>query len=517
METKLATAFVEIRADQNPLLRGFASAKSATLAFAKSASASITDHFRRAGQDIGRYLSMGFKAAGVALAASGVAAVKLAASAQESENLFEVSMEGMAKSARKWSEDLRGSLGLNSIELRKMVGTFNVMLRGMGVGRVAAADMSKELTELAYDMASFYNLKPEEAFLKLSAGLSGEAEPLKRLGIIITGQTTLMGRYNKIIESTRKAHGDLARTSGSFTNQLRIFMDQVKQLGAELGSVFLPKLTEWISKGNELVKVFGPKLKEQLGGLIDVGKGIFETWDLQAQIFFKKLQKYAIEARMAMETNIVGPLVSLGGIPGSAASGFKHASQILLSTGSPSMAIDAFSGRFAKEQVGSIVSDIQAQRGEQSRWGKISGGLTSQIEELENQVSAKMQDSVTRMLGLKPKHVSTVREDINKFWESVTDAYTQAALRAQDKLDAFTGMFKGAADSVKSATKDAQREFVRIDPLNLRGAGTARLSRGDRFINQIGPGGKLEAIRAINQEQLAELKRIAQGLVYRAG
>ena len=114
----------------------------------------------------------------------GQAALSMANEAVESENLFSESMRGMAGAAREWSDQLGDSLGLNAYVLRKNVGTFNVMFKSMGVGEQKAFEMSTALTELAEDMASFYNLPSEEAFTKLRAGITGETEPLKRLGIL---------------------------------------------------------------------------------------------------------------------------------------------------------------------------------------------------------------------------------------------------------------------------------------------------------------------------------------------
>ncbi len=112
-------------------------------------------------------------------------ALDMAMDAVESENLFEESMGGMADSAREWSKQLRKDLGLNEYEVRKNVATFNVMFDSMGISEDAAYDMATGMSQLAYDMASFYNLPTEEAFQKLQAGITGEAEPLKRLGILV--------------------------------------------------------------------------------------------------------------------------------------------------------------------------------------------------------------------------------------------------------------------------------------------------------------------------------------------
>lgn len=213
------------------------------------------------------------------LAAVGGAALKMAMDAAESENLFEVSMGNMASSARQWSEELRKELGLNAYEVRKNVATFNVMLGSMGLTEQAAFDMSKGMTQLSYDMASFYNLKPEEAFMKLQAGISGEIEPLKRLGIIVNETTTktwalnnglikqgeqlseagkVMARYGAIMEATQKAQGDMARTLDSPVNQLRILQEQVKQTAIDFGMALIPAFQDALKAAQPILQ----KVKE---------------------------------------------------------------------------------------------------------------------------------------------------------------------------------------------------------------------------------------------------------------
>jgi hypothetical protein len=109
------------------------------------------------------------------------AVTKAAMAAEESENLFRVSMGDSAAATKAWSQTMSQALGLNQYEVRRNVATFNVMFESMGTGAEKANAMAKGLTQLAYDMASFYNLRPEEAFQKLQAGITGEVEPLKRL------------------------------------------------------------------------------------------------------------------------------------------------------------------------------------------------------------------------------------------------------------------------------------------------------------------------------------------------
>ena len=140
-------------------------------------------------QKLATKLGRGMAVAGVAMVAPLIMFVKKAAEAEESESLFTVALGKNADEVRAWSEALRESLGLNAFEIRKNVGIFNTMFGSMGLGEKAALDMAKGLVVLSEDMASFFNLEPEIAFQKLQAGITGESEPLKRLGILVNETT----------------------------------------------------------------------------------------------------------------------------------------------------------------------------------------------------------------------------------------------------------------------------------------------------------------------------------------
>lgn len=199
---------------------------------------------------------------------------KMAMEAVESENLFTESMGSMANKARAWSEELSKSLGLNAYNVRKTVGTYNVMLASMGLSEQAAYDMATSLTKLSYDMASFYNLSNEDAMAKLQSGISGEVEPLKRLGIVVndamvktyalnnglikqgqemTDAQKVIARYMTIMEMTKKAQGDLARTLDSPSNQLRMLKERMSMLGIEIGQKLIPIMQRLMSFANGLL------------------------------------------------------------------------------------------------------------------------------------------------------------------------------------------------------------------------------------------------------------------------
>lgn len=184
-----------------------------------------------------------------------------AMNAVESESLFEVSLGKYANQARAWSEEMSNALGLDGYALRKNLGTLYNMTTSMGLTKDKAYELSTGLTALAEDMASFYNLSSEEAFAKLRSGITGEAEPLKAIGILLnetaveqaayrhgiaetgtalTDQQKVLARYAAILDQTANAQGDLARTMDSPSNQLRATMNDLKQASIEFGMALMP-------------------------------------------------------------------------------------------------------------------------------------------------------------------------------------------------------------------------------------------------------------------------------------
>lgn len=201
----------------------------------------------------------------ISFAALSAASVKWAMDAEESENLFEVTMGKMADATRKWSKQLSESLYLNEYKVRRTVSVLNAMFKSMGMSAENAAAMSQRLTQLSYDMASFYNLKPAEAFQKLQAGIAGETEPLKRLGILLNETTVktwalnngivtqgqklselqkVYVRYRVLMEQTKEAQGDMQRTLDSSTNVFRSLRSILKQTAIDYGRILLPAVTK---------------------------------------------------------------------------------------------------------------------------------------------------------------------------------------------------------------------------------------------------------------------------------
>jgi hypothetical protein len=189
------------------------------------------------------------------------ASIRLAMDVRESESLFETSLGNMADASREWSKQVAEALGVNDYEIRRTVGLWYTMGESMGLVSDNAISMSRNLNLLKYDIMSFNNLGEDQTDTMIKALYSGESEPWKNIGVIMTEQmakqalykaglaevgqeidTTLMlyGRYLTVMEQTATAQGDMARTIDSPLNQLRRFNASLNDIRLSLGNAFLP-------------------------------------------------------------------------------------------------------------------------------------------------------------------------------------------------------------------------------------------------------------------------------------
>ncbi|MCK4260429.1 MAG: hypothetical protein KAX49_15745 [Halanaerobiales bacterium] len=193
---------------------------------------------------------------GAAMAGFGIYGAKLAISAGEVENLMKVSFGNMRGYAEEWVERFAGDLGLYKPAVKDYVATLNIMTKAMGIADDESLKMSANLTKRAYDLASLRELSIDEAFTKIMSGLSGESEPLKRLGYVINETTTkqfayangiaktgkaltemqkVQARYRQIMLLTIAAHNDLADTADEPANRIRLLKEEFKTLSKDVG------------------------------------------------------------------------------------------------------------------------------------------------------------------------------------------------------------------------------------------------------------------------------------------
>jgi hypothetical protein len=243
-----------------------------------------------------RQMAIPFAAVGTAITLSMRKMRNEAMKVEEAENLFVVSMGNMAEATRKWSEELSTAIGMNANSIREQVSTLKLMLGSMGLTEEGATELSKQLTKLTYDMASFRNISIDEAFNKITAGMTGEAEGLKRLGVVLlestvqqwawrnglvetgkelTEQQKIIARFGALMEQTSKDQGDMARTADSATNQQKRFQETFLALRQELGKASAAASGPWYgaaSRAMQAATAWAKGNEELAGTLTKVGQ-----------------------------------------------------------------------------------------------------------------------------------------------------------------------------------------------------------------------------------------------------
>lgn len=249
--------------------------------------------------------AIGFKAIR-GLANLGKSAIGFGSAITEIENVVDVSFGSMADEAYKFASTAKEQFGLSELAAKQYSGTMMAMMKSSGVAQDAASKMSISLAGLAGDIASFYNIDTDTAFHKIRAGISGEIEPLRQLGINLSvanmeayalsrGITTSYNamsqaekvalRYNYLMSVTGDVQGDFARTSGTWANQVRLLTLNFQSLSAVIGQGLIAGILPAIQALNALMSklmqaanafrnfmyvLMGKKLKGSQSGVSDI-------------------------------------------------------------------------------------------------------------------------------------------------------------------------------------------------------------------------------------------------------
>ena len=234
--------------------------------------------------DAGSKITASFKKIAAAAAAAfstkvivdfGKQCVNAASDLQEVQNVVDTVFGSMSSEINAWAQNAKTQFGLGELSAKKYSSTMGAMLSSMGLASGEMKTMSLNLTALAADMASFYNLSSEVAFDKIRSGISGETEPLKQLGInmsvanleayalaqgitksyqAMTQSEQAILRYNYLMNATKNAQGDFARTSDSWANQVRVLSETLTQLKSNIGALLIQALTPFLQMLNRLAE-----------------------------------------------------------------------------------------------------------------------------------------------------------------------------------------------------------------------------------------------------------------------
>lgn len=231
------------------------------------------------------------KYAAAGLLALGVASIKLAADATEMESKFDVAFGPAAADARKNLDAFADSVGRSRNDMRGMAADIQTVFVPFGFARDQAAKLSQQMATLAVDMGSFFNTSDADAMEALQSAVVGNHETMRKYGVVITEATLknqllkmgvkggteaateqqkVLARLALIMEGTKDAQGDAARTSGSFSNQVKGLWGNIKDLGVIIGNALIPSMSlivgktkdaiAWVKSHEDTIKSWGETL-----------------------------------------------------------------------------------------------------------------------------------------------------------------------------------------------------------------------------------------------------------------
>lgn len=264
-DIRAGKAFIEMYVNDSKLQRGLAAARRRLRSFGKSVQA----------------MGKSFLLLGGAIAAPFVFAINAASRMEETMNKFNVVFGANKTAVKAWGDEFAGQVGRSKEQIASFLAGTQDLLVPVGFEEGAATDMSKQLTTLAVDLASFNNLSDKVVLRDLHAALTGGGETMKKYGVIVsaaavklqllkegldpaaaTDQQKVMARMTIIMAGTTAAQGDATRSAGSFANQMKALKGSVDDAAVSIGAVLLPIVTPLITWMVDVVKVAGEWIAE---------------------------------------------------------------------------------------------------------------------------------------------------------------------------------------------------------------------------------------------------------------
>ena len=471
-----------------------------------------------------------------------------AMNAVESESLFEVSLGDYANKARAWSEEMSKSLALDGYALRKNVGTLYSMTTSMGLSKDASYELSTGLSALAEDMASFYNLSSDEAFTKLRSGLTGEAEPLKAIGILVdeatvkqyayrsgiaktgeelTQQEKVLARYAAILGQTANAQGDLARTMDSPANQLRATMNDLKQVSIEFGMALMPIVQTGLPILRQGIEDIAPVATTFASGLSFIGQALQILENPVARgIVYAGVAAAAIRKLNLAIGSTASGLILIGSILTFVLGKYAEAEQKAEDTVATSMdgaTVAINSATTSTENLADSFGEVEKAVNRLAGFDeitKLSGGssglVSSQfaniansaddaaaaVADYENAISSLSSGGYSTDFGIDLTKVdwAKLKEDVEALGNDIVTAFTgseeesyQALKRLNDRVsilfgEEFTKFWQGVGNDIYTAFNGAENDsYAALYRLNER---IKQIPFGDVFVDTFKKAGE---------------------------
>lgn len=211
------------------------------------------------------------------LALLGKQAISAASDMNELQSKFQQVFKELTPAATEWADVTGEAVNRSKLDFMDYLSTLQAVFSGMGFARGEAAELSKSLALLGVDLASFHNTADPDAVRDLTSAITGEHETVKKYGVLLndasldqelfnmgiqggtkdaTELQKVLARFNVIMNSTKDAQGDAARTSEGFANQLRGMQSELREASAAMGQALLPAALDIVKVVTNLAEGF---------------------------------------------------------------------------------------------------------------------------------------------------------------------------------------------------------------------------------------------------------------------
>ncbi len=410
--------------------------------------------------------------------------IKAASEAEETDNKFKVVFQDISEEADKTAKNLSRDFGLSSNAAKTLLSDTGDLLTGFGFTGESALDLSKQVNELAVDLASFTNFSggAEGASQALTKALLGERESVKSLGISILDtdvkakvlELTQKGMvfeterqakaYATLLiaqEQSKNAIGDFERSSASFANQTRITSARLEDLKVTLGDQLLPVANVGVGLFNDLLESTNGAA-EGVGKFVESAEGVETISTAFGGIagVFEVLKEFLVSLWIPLKDaiiKIVSPLGELETGTNKAGLAFSFLGRVTqLITG----ALEIYS-----TIVGGVVSNtvnlantIKAAAGVVGDFFGLISGKTS-LEEFKETIAETKDAFIDLTTGM----IANSAESFTVLTRNVVDFFSEAKEGAADYEDAFKRASDNVEESVKASltqTTETQKEAL---------------------------------------------------------
>jgi len=461
--------------------------------------------------------------AGAAIGAVGAAsfvAVQKASDLNETISKTNVIFGDASRIVQQFADTAATSLGQTRQQALDASATFGTFGKSAGLVGTELADFSTKFVTLATDLASFNNTSPEEAVLALGAALRGEAEPIRRFGVLmndaalkqvalemgiysgngaLSAQQKVLASSELLLRQTTDAQGDFERTSGGLANQQRILKASIDDIVTTLGELLLPVFERFVTFVNNhivpAVKAFADNIGEHgivmaigfaINSMGEMGVSFVNSLEQMTIAVLEFLKQFVdIGRQIALTTALVGAL-----------------------TGNVSLTLKATAASLAFKA---------AQNGINSALER-TPGLFDKLRDAAARAAAVQAAALPRIIGTadaleRAAGATVVKTGADEEQIKVGGGVAKTVETAKQKFEKYTDALKGSTSAQKAFT-NAQKGSVQAQQ-SLNDANTALTVAQENFTQAINGYGADSKQAKDAQRELAKAQRSVENSGYR--